>query len=116
MACHCALTDRCHADVLVAGFAHSFDATSGPFIVVWATPWTPHVFLEAASCTHPFWDVTLDDNILQSCFDYVAEGPQFVMAQRLNYVKRWTARAQQLWPAGIKFYKSLHQVVEKGCA
>ena len=48
MACYCALVDRCHADALIAEFAHFFGATSGPFIAVWATPWNPHAFLEAA--------------------------------------------------------------------
>ena len=114
LACHCAVEDRCHADVLIAEFSRFFVATSGPFIAVWATPWNPHAFLEAARLLpHPFQDVALDDNILQLCFDYVTKGPDFVMAQRLNFVKKWTARAQQLRAAEIKFHKSLHPVVEK---
>ena len=114
LACHCAVGDRCHADVLIAEFSHFFEATSGPFIAVWATPWNPHAFLEAARLLpHPFQDVALDDNILQLCFDYVTKGADFVMAQRLNFVNKWTARAQQLRAAEIKFRKSLHPVVEK---
>ena len=114
LACHCAVEDRCHADVLIAEFSRFFVATSGPFIAVWATRWNPHAFLEAARLLpHPFQDVALDDNILQLYFDYVTKGPDFVMAQRLNFVKKWTARAQQLRAAEIKFHKSLHPVVEK---
>ena len=71
MACYCALADRCHADALIAEFAHFFGATSGSFIAVWATPWNPHAFLEAARLLpHHFQDVALNDNILQLCFDH----------------------------------------------
>ena len=108
LACHCAMADRC------AEFAHFHGATSGPFIAVSATPWTPHAFLEAARLLpHPFQDVALDANILQLCLHCVTKGSDFVMAQRLNFVKRWTARAQQLGAAEIKFHKSLHTTVEK---
>ena len=114
MACCCALVDRCHADTLIAEFAHFFGATSGPFIAVWATPWIPHAFLEAARLLpHHFQDVALNDNILQLSFDYVIKGPNFVMAQRLNFVKRWTARAQQLRAAEVKFHQSPNPAVEK---
>ena len=43
----------------------------------------------------------------------MTKGPDFVMAQRLNFVKRWTARAQQLRTAEIKFHESLNPAVEK---
>ena len=74
------------------------------------TPWTPHAFLEAVLfLPHPFQDVALDDNILQLCFDYITKGPDFVMAE---FDKKWTARAQQLRAAEIKFHKSLRPTVE----
>ena len=112
MACHCALADRCHADVLIVEFAHFFCETSGPFITVWAPPWTPGAFLEAARLfTSSFLDVALNDNILQ--LDYVTKGPDFVMAQPLNFVQRETARAQQFGAAEMQFHKSLNPAVEK---
>ena len=78
LVCHCELEDRCHADVLVAEFAHFFGATWSPFTAVRATLWSPHAFLEAARLLpHPFQDVALEDNILQLCFDYVTKGQIF---------------------------------------
>ena len=41
------------------------------------------------------------------CFDFV------VKDQRLNFVKKWTARRQQLRAAEFKFHKSLHPSVEE---
>ena len=111
---HCALGDGCRTDVLISLFAHFFGATSGAFVAVSATPWIPHVFLKAARLLpHPFQDVALDHNILQLCFDNVIKGQDFVMAQRLKFFQKWTARAQQLRAAEIKFHKSLRPVVEK---
>ena len=92
LVCHCELEGRCHADVLIAEFTHFFGATGARSLLL-GPHWNPHAFLEAARfLPHPFQDVALDDNILQLCFDYVTKDPDVVMAQRLNFVKKWTAR------------------------
>ena len=79
-----------------------------PLLGLCALSWKPPVFLP-----HHFQDFALNDNILQLCVEYVTKGHDFVMAQRLNFVQRGTARAQQFTAAEMQFHKSLNPAVEK---
>ena len=105
-----AATQTCSFSV----FVDFYGTTLGPFVAVWATPWTPHALMQAARLLqHPFQDVALDYNNFQLCFCNFTKGPAVVTAQQSRFVNRWTATAQPLKSADVWFRKSLHPVVDK---
>ena len=114
LVCHVRLGTAATQTCSFSVFVDFYGTTLGPFVAVWATPWTPHAFMQAARLLpHPFQDVALDYNNFQLCFCNFTKGPAVVTAQQSRFVNRWTATAQPLKSADVWFRKSLHPVVDK---
>ena len=68
---------------------------------------------QAKLLTHPFSDVALDDNLLNTAFLYVTRGPIYIQHTRAEFVEKWKRCAFVLRQSEASLHAVVNEKVEK---